>query len=75
MCPGGGNGKACESLKTERAKMSDYMSYLKEKLGYISLKMQYLEMQFPVLGGADKHEGGFGHMEDPLDIDCSEPNN
>ena len=75
LCPGGGNGKACESLKTERAKMSDYMSYLKEKLGYISLKMQYLEMQFPVLGGADKHEGGFGHMEDPLDIDCSEPNN
>ena len=54
--------------------MSDYMSYLKEKVGYTSLKMQFLEMQFPALGEADKHEGGFGHMEDPLDIDCNEPN-
>ena len=75
LCPGGGNGKSCETLKTERAKMSDYMSYLKEKVGYTSLKMQFLEMQFPALGEADKHEGGFGHMEDPLDIDCNEPNN
>ena len=29
-CPGGGNGKACESLKTERGKLADYMRYLKE---------------------------------------------
>ena len=49
--------------------MSDYMSYLKEKVGYTSLKMQFLEMQFPPLRGASKHEGGFGHMEDPLDND------
>ena len=55
--------------------MSDYMSYLKEKQGYISLKMQYLEMQFPALGGADKNEGGFGHMEDPLDIDNTDQKN
>ena len=69
LCPGGGNGKACESLNTARGKMSDYMSYLKEKVGYTSLKMQFLEMQFPPLRGASKHEGGFGHMEDPLDND------
>ena len=72
LCPGGGNGKACEAQNTIRAKMSDYMSYLKEKQGYISLKMQYLELQFPALGGADKNEGGFGHMEDPLDIEDTE---
>ena len=75
LCPGGGNGKACEAQNTIRAKMSDYMSYLKEKQGYISLKMQYLEMQFPALGGADKNEGGFGHMEDPLDIEDTEEKN
>ena len=75
LCPGGGNGKACEAQTTTRAKMSDYMSYLKEKQGYISLKMQYLEMQFPALGGADKNEGGFGHMEDPLDIDNTDQKN
>ena len=75
LCPGGGNGKSCESLKTPRGKMSDYMSYLKERHGYTSLKMQYLEMQFPPLGGTDKE--GFGHMEetDPLDIPDNEQKN
>jgi hypothetical protein len=67
FCPGGGNGRACETLKTERGKMGDYMKYLKEKHGYTSLKMQYLQMQFPALGGTDKTEDGFGHMEDTAD--------
>ena len=64
ICPGGGNGKACESMKTVRGKMADYMKYLKEKHGYTSLKMEYQQMQFPALGGADKDDDGFGHMED-----------
>ena len=68
FCPGGGNGKACESLKTERGKMGDYMKYLKEKHGYISLKMQYLQMQFPALGGSKDQEDGFGHMEEGVDL-------
>ena len=34
--------------------------------------MQYLEMQFPALGSADKNDGVFGHIEDPLDIDDTE---
>ena len=72
LCPGGGNGKACESLKTARGKMSDYMSYLKEKHGYTSLKMQYLDMQFPPLSASDKHTDGFGHMEEPDPLDMHE---
>ena len=29
-CPGGGNGKVCEDMKTTRAKMSDYITELKD---------------------------------------------
>jgi hypothetical protein len=36
LCPGGGNGRACKSLKTQRGKISDYMKYLRERHGYIS---------------------------------------
>ena len=67
FCPGGGNGKACESLKTERGKMGDYMKYLKEKVGYTSLKLQYLQTQFPALSGSKDDEDGFRHMEDGAD--------
>ena len=52
-CPGGGNGKICESLGTTRAKMSVYMDCLKLQDGYVSLKSRYLEQQarsFPALG-------------------------
>ena len=61
-CPGGGNGKACESLKTERGKLADYMRYLKEKLNYTSLKMMYLQEQFPALGASSPDIGGFGNI-------------
>jgi hypothetical protein len=44
----GGNGKACEQLKTSRAKMTDYMEWLRRSVGYESLKSQYLR-QFPSL--------------------------
>ena len=53
-CPGQGNGKACEGLKTPRAYMSVYMKSLKVKAGYMTLKAQYLEQEqrnFPALGG------------------------
>ena len=62
ICPGGGNGKACESLKTERGKIGDYMRYLRERHGYISMKMEYMELQFPALGATKDNENGFGHM-------------
>ena len=48
-CKALGNGKACVQLNTPRAKMADYMSYLKKTVGYESLKSQYLR-QFPTLG-------------------------
>ena len=62
ICPGGGNGKACESLKTERGKIGDYMMYLRERHGYISMKMEFMEMQFPALGATKDNENGFGYM-------------
>ena len=75
LCPGGGNGRACESLKTERGKMSDYMLYLKEKHGYVSLKMQYLQTQFPPLVGSKGLEDDFGHIEESdVNIDAQEEN-
>ena len=52
-CPGGGNGKLCHSLGTERAKMSVYMESLRLQDKYIPLKTRYNEQQaraFPVLG-------------------------
>ena len=30
--------------------LSDYMKYLKQQYNYTSLKMQYMEEQFPALG-------------------------
>jgi uncharacterized protein (DUF2267 family) len=57
---GGGNGKACDGMKTERGKLADYMKYLKERHNYTSLKMQYMEEQFPALGR--NSEGGFGNI-------------
>ena len=61
-CPGGGNGKACESQKTERGKLADYMRYLKEKFNYTSLKMMYMQEQFPALGASSPGNGGFGNI-------------
>ena len=62
ICPGGGNGKACDSMKTARGKIADYMRYLRESHRYISLKMEFMEMQFPALGRNLRKDNGFGHM-------------
>ena len=43
------------------------MRYLKETVNYSSLKMQYLEEQFPALGG--RAEGCFGRMVENTDIE------
>ena len=64
-CPGQGNGKACETMKTSRGKIGDYMKHLKIKHGYQSLKMQFLEEQeraFPSLDGTSSAQDGFKHM-------------
>ena len=39
----------------------DYMQYLKAQFNYTSLKMQYMEEQFPALGKKST-EGGFGNI-------------
>ena len=62
LCPGGGNGRACEGLKTQRGKISEYMKYLRVRQGYTSMKMEYMQTQFPALGGQQDTDNGFGHM-------------
>ena len=55
-CPAGGNGKACNMMRTPRAKMAQYMQSLRTHFGYIPLKTRYLEMQaknYPSLPGFD----------------------
>ena len=69
LCPGGGNGRACESMKTQRGKISDYMRYLKEKHGYTSLKMEYNQMQYPALGSQGNADHGFGHMVETEEVE------
>ena len=73
ICPGGGNGKACVSLNTNRGKIADYMKYLREKHGYTSLKMEFMQMQFPVLGGRHENDNGFGHMVEVEDSTVEAP--
>ena len=66
-CPGGGNGKLCHYLGTERAKMSVYMESLRLQDKYIPLKTRYLEQQaraFPVLG----NKASIDEKEDNIDI-------
>ena len=69
LCPGGGNGRACESLKTKRGRISDYMKYLRERHGYTSLKMEYTQGQFPALGARQDADQGFGHMVETVETD------
>ena len=40
-CLGFGNGKMCEENKGVRAKMSDYLNFLKNTIGYCTLKELY----------------------------------
>ena len=58
-CPAGGNGKLCDQMKTPRAKMFTYMQSLRAKVGYVSLKTRYNEIQaknFPSLFGDEQIE-------------------
>ena len=42
-CQGLGHGKKCKENSSIRAKMSEYMAYIKDTTGYVSLKEQYAE--------------------------------
>ena len=59
-CPGAGNGKLCQQKGTPRGQISDYMKFLKEIHGYMSLKMKFHQLEYPGLNNADKCS--FGHM-------------
>ena len=48
-CLGHGQGKVCKELGTKMTRMADYMSEVRTKIGYESLKTQYLK-KYPVLG-------------------------
>ena len=53
-CPAMGVGRACHALGTERGKMNEYMRYLKDKVGYVSMKIKHAEKQahmFPSMLG------------------------
>ena len=53
-CPAMGIGKACELAGTPRAKMNNYMQGLRSSIGYVSMKIKYIEKQarmFPSLIG------------------------
>ena len=53
-CPAMGIGKACHMLGTQRAKMNIYMQSLRDKVGYVSMKIKYGERQaqmFPSMIG------------------------
>ena len=43
------------------------MQYLKQQYSYTSLKIQYMEEQFPALG--DKSGAGFGNIVENVDND------
>ena len=40
-CKGGGNGKICKALNTDRTSMNDYIKSLKDEDGYTSLRDQH----------------------------------
>ena len=53
-CPAMGIGKACHRMGTPREKMNTYMQSLRDKIGYVSMKIRYAENQakmFPSLIG------------------------
>ena len=51
-CKGGGNGKICKDLKTERTSLNDYFKSLKVEDGYFTLKEKHYHQynNFPALG-------------------------
>lgn len=53
-CPAMGIGKACNQMRTPRAKMNIYMQSLRDKIGYVSMKIKFTERQsrmFPSMLG------------------------
>ena len=53
-CPALGIGKGCHKLGTPRAKMTEYMKTLRDKVGYVSMKIKFAEKQakmFPSMLG------------------------
>ena len=65
-CPGAGNGKLCQQKGTPRGQISDYMKFLKEIHGYMSLKMKYHQLEYPGLNNADKYS--FGHIVEEEEV-------
>ena len=61
-CPGGGVGKLCEKKGTPKGMISDYMKHLKLHHNYSSLKMKYMQEEFPLLDSPRQLDDGFGHM-------------
>ena len=73
-CPGGGVGKLCEKKGTPKGLISDYMKHLKLHHNYTSLKMKYLQEEYPLLSHPKQLHDGFGHMleaEDPEHADTT----
>ena len=65
ICPGGGNGKLCETRNTPRAKMAEYMSSLRKCDRYIPLKTIHEEKMaknFPPLNSATPAIGTSGEQ-------------
>jgi hypothetical protein len=70
-CPGGGRGKACKGLKTERANKGAYMAGLKNQFGYVTLKERHA-IDYPSLGGAASQAGGRRPGEPAADTPSAE---
>ena len=63
-CAGAGVGKVCSQLGTARGLMGDYMRHLYLQHNYMSLKMKYNQVQFPLLGSRAHANDGFGHISE-----------
>ena len=73
-CPGAGVGKVCYKIGTARGLMADYMKHLFLHHSYMSLKMKYSQVQFPLLGSKGHASDGFGHIvEVEKGLDDTEP--
>ena len=53
-CPGGGNGKICESTETPRTKLSEYTASLKLQDRYVSMKTLFRENKEKSFPGLQK---------------------
>ena len=71
-CPGQGQGKVCKELGTKMTRMVDYMSSIKSKTGYESLKATYIR-RFPSLGDKNPQGLNMSEQEDEEEKGVSEP--